>query len=219
MLSNNSGLRVEDGLSAPAYVRADKGISFKCIKCDVCCGTGPNVSLTGFDVIRMSAYLNIDWRVFLNLFVDVIIADVIPFMKLSGVGSGRCPFLRFTQDELTYCYIYNARPMKCRLYPFILQSPSSPRIYADPKCPGIGEGPQVVPSPKLLEQYRKETRLHYRMLHKMIMEEGMEPLEALYTLLSKLEEEYRKGAEWGRLDVLNEISEFIEVRSSYRNPP
>ena len=102
--------------------------------------------------------------------------------------------------------------MKCRLYPFILQSPSSPRLYADPKCPGIGKGPHVVPSQELLNRYRREVRTHYSILHRMIMEEGMEPLEALYALLSRLEEEYRNGAEWGRLDVLNKISSFIKAR-------
>ena len=192
-------------------MRADKGVRFKCIMCDVCCGTGPNVSLTGFDVIRMSAYLNIDWRAFLNLFVDVIIADVIPFMKFSGVGRGRCPFLRFADSGLTYCYIYKARPMKCRLYPFILQSPSSQRLYADPKCPGIGEGPKVMPSRELLSRYREEIRTHYRMLHRMILEDGLEPLEALYTLLSRLEEEYRSGTGWGSLEELERISEFTLV--------
>ena len=214
-------MKVKRWLSGPAYMRAGKGISFKCIQCDVCCGTGPNVSLTAYDVIRMASFMNIDWKAFLNLFVDVIIADVMPFMKLSGVGVGRCPFLRFAENDLTYCYIYPARPMKCRLYPFILQSPSSPRLYADPKCPGIGEGPKVLPSRELLERYRREVRLHYKRLHEMIMEEGMEPLEALYTLLSQLEEEYRSGAEWGDLDLLNNISRFIvvEQESSSDQPP
>ena len=186
-------------------------IRFSCVRCDICCGTGPNVSLTIFDVIRMASYVNIHWRQFLEIYIDVIIADVFPFMKLSGIGKGRCPFLRFDPEDKTYCVIYNARPMKCRLYPYIIMSPSSQTIYIDEKCPGVGEGSKVKVNLVFLKRYQTELKEHYDRLHKLILEEGYDPLEALYKALDGAYHEAKNGAEWFNLEILSRLNPLIEV--------
>ncbi|MEB3825586.1 MAG: YkgJ family cysteine cluster protein [Desulfurococcales archaeon] len=196
---------------APVFERVIEGsrIPFKCIRCDVCCGTGPNVSLTIFDVIRLSKFVNVNWRQFIEIYVDVIIADVMPFMKLSGIGKGRCPFLRFDGEDKTYCSVYPARPMKCRFYPFILPSPSSRTFYVDRKCPGVGEGGMVAPNKEFVERYRFEVREHYRRLHDLIINKGYEPLEALYKALNDAYEEALNGADWFDLEKLNELEPLV----------
>ncbi|MEB3758378.1 MAG: YkgJ family cysteine cluster protein [Desulfurococcales archaeon] len=198
--------------NGPAFERLPPGgsIKFKCIRCDVCCGTGPNVSLTIFDIIRMAYYTNIDWRQFIEIYVDVIIADMLPFMKLSGIGKGRCPFLRFDEDDKTYCSIYPARPMKCRLYPFIVMSPSSEYLYVDRKCPGIGEGGMVRVNPVFLKIYQRELREHYRRLYRLVMDEGYEPLQALYKALSDAYDEAKSGADWFNIEKLSKIEPIVE---------
>jgi Fe-S-cluster containining protein len=199
--------------AGPAFRKVYQGttVRFNCIRCDVCCGTGPNVSLTIFDVIRMAAYVNINWKQFLEIYVDVIIADILPFMKLSGIGKGRCPFLRFDNKGKTYCTIYNARPMKCRLYPYIVMSPSSQVLYIDEKCPGIGEGSKVRVNQEFLKRYQNELKEHYKRLHKLVIDEGLEPLEALYKALDDAYHEAKSGAEWFNIEELGKINPLVEV--------
>jgi len=202
------------GMSAgPLFKKIYLGTSirFNCIRCDICCGTGPNVSLTIFDVIRMASFVNIHWRQFLEIYVDVIIADVFPFMKLSGIGKGRCPFLRFDAKDKTYCIIYKARPMKCRLYPYIVMSPSSQTLYVDEKCPGVGKGSKVKVNMEFLRRYQSELKDHYNRLHKLIVEDGYEPLEALYKALNDAYEEAKNGAEWFDLESLSNLKPIIEL--------
>lgn len=180
---------------------------FKCIRCDKCCGTGPNIALTVFDVIRMARFLRIHWREFLKNYVNVIIADLFPVMALRGDEKGHCLFLAYKPSGETLCTIYPARPMRCRLYPVIVESLSPSHVYLDPECPGIGEGGEVRVPRRLLAQYLWERREHYARIHRLLGS-GLEPLEALEKALEDAWREAEEGAKWADLDWLEGLEDW-----------
>ena len=87
--------------------------------------------------------------------------------------------------------IYPARPMRCRLYPIIIESLKADKIYLDPKCPGLGEGNELKAPRREIMEYIVERRKHYEILYKYIIGEGMEPLEALKKALEELWEKVK----------------------------
>ncbi|KSW11794.1 Fe-S oxidoreductase [Pyrodictium occultum] len=182
-------------------VKPGGAFRFRCTRCGRCCSGGPNVSLTVFDAVRMARFLRISWRGFLRGYVKVIIADIMPHMLLRGDERGRCLFLAERHDGVKLCVIYPARPMRCRLYPLLVEG-LRPSLYLDPRSPGVGSGPERRPPSRLIEQYVWERREHYRRLHRLVVEEGMEPLEALYRALDEAWEEAERGARWADLDYL-----------------
>jgi len=151
-----------------------------CLRCGRCCH-GPNVSLTAFDVYRIADFLGVDWRELRGKYIRAVIADVIPIPILQSVN-GVCAFL--VMSDKPTCTIYPARPMKCRLYPFLSYSPArSDLICLDECCGGVGVGEPEDPPWALLSQYHSELKLHYSKLYQLIFEEGHEPLQALEKLI------------------------------------
>ncbi len=181
------------------------GVRFRCIRCDMCCGTGPNIALTVFDVVRMARFLRIGWREFVKAYVKVIVADVIPFMSLKGDERGRCLFLYYKPSGETVCTIYPARPMRCRLYPILVEQLDTSVVYLDTVCPGVGQGKELRVPRRLVEQYVWERREHYRRLTRLILDEGLHPLEALEAVLEEAWREAEKGAKWADLDYLESL--------------
>jgi len=180
-------------------------IKFECIRCNLCCGTGPNVTLTVFDVVRMAEYLDRHWRTFVHDFVKVIIAEMFVYLALRDKGNGECVFLEKDPNNLTLCKIYPARPMRCRLYPLYIVTPKSNYLHLDTECPGVGIGKERSVPVKLVERYAFEIQYHYKQLMRLILDEGLEPLTALEYLLDKLWEEAEKGAEWAKIDYLSTL--------------
>lgn len=129
-------------MTVDGYVklRTNSKFRFKCTRKANCCRGGPNVSLTVFDVIRIAKYLGKHWSEIIPTYVKVIIADVVPFLALRGIRN-ECVFLRKGENGYE-CEIYPVRPMRCRLYPLIPSAPGSDVVYLDPKCPGVGSGPE-----------------------------------------------------------------------------
>jgi Fe-S-cluster containining protein len=178
---------------------------FKCTRCGRCCSGGPNVALTIFDVVRMARFLRISWKSFLKGYVKVIIADLFPFMLLRGDDRGRCLFLAEKLDGTKLCVIYPARPMRCRLYPVLVEDLRGREVYIDPKSPGVGRG-DLRPLPrKLIEHYIWERKEHYSRLYNLIIVQGYPPLEALYKALDDAWREAEEGAFWADLDWLNSL--------------
>ena len=173
------------------YVRLSAGskFRFKCTRRGQCCKGGPNVALTVFDVVRIAKYLNKHWSELIPTYIKVIIADMVPFMSLRGIRD-ECIFLRHNKDGTVYCEIYPARPMRCRLYPLIPAAPGADYVYLDPKCPGVGTGPEREVPKRALEKYYREVKEHYNMLMKKILDEGMEPDEALEEVLEEVWKKY-----------------------------
>ncbi len=188
----------------PRYkpINPDEPFRFKCVRCDFCCGTGPNVSLTVFDVVRIALFLRIEPRTVLHNYVKVIVADLFPFFSLRDKGNGECVFMERKPSGETLCVIYPARPMRCRLYPVIVESVKPRRLYLDLMCPGVGRGEETRVPRGLLEQYVWERREHYRRLTRLILEEGLEPLEAVDRLVEEAWREAREGARWANLDYI-----------------
>lgn len=178
---------------------------FRCTRCGRCCSGGPNVALTVYDVVRMARFLRMGWRSFLKGYVKVIIADLWPHMLLRGDERGRCLFLAQRHDGTTLCVIYPARPMRCRLYPLLVESLNPQTLYLDPRSPGVGQGPERPLPENLIRQYVAERRQHYTLLHRLIVEKGMEPLQALYTALEEAWREAEQGAEWASLDYIESL--------------
>jgi hypothetical protein len=190
-------------------VPVDGEFRFKCTRCGACCSGGPNVSLTVFDVVRMAKFLKMHWRDFLRGYVKVIVADVLPFMALRGDEQGRCLLLYERHDGTTECTVYPARPMRCRLYPVLVEDLGGQRVYLDPKSPGVGRGSGRPLPRRLVSQYIGERRRHYQLLYKLVVEEGMDPLEALERAI---EEAWRESEEcgkecWSDLDYLDSLGE------------
>lgn len=179
---------------------------FSCTRCGRCCSGGPNVALTVFDIARISLFLRLDPEVFLRNYTRVIVADIVPYAVLKGDEKGRCPFLAYRHDGSTLCVIYPVRPMRCRLYPILVES-LRPHVYLDPESPGVGRGRLKRLPVRLIEQYVRERRRHYRILYRLIVEEGYPAIEALRKAVEMAVEEARRGAEWASPSYLDSLGE------------
>lgn len=163
-------------------------LKFRCLRCDVCCGTGPNVTITIYDLIRISEKLGVHPRVVLEQLMNVVIADVIPYITLGSDQWGRCVFLGFNQNKETYCRIYESRPYKCRVYPAQLKGLSE-ELRLDLKCPGLGENEETeIASLQDILTLLEETRRHYEKIFELVLKKRLEPLKALY---EAIDDEYR----------------------------
>lgn len=161
-------------------------IRYGCIRSGRCCSSGPNVALTAYDVCRIARYLNVDWRELRGKYIVAIIADMFAVPVLRGVGNGKCAFLEY-RNGLPTCTIYPARPMRCKLYPFLPASPSKRGIvYVDRYCPGVGKGILIEPPWSDLERFYNEVSLHYSRMYELVFREGYEALEALEKLIEEV---------------------------------
>jgi len=197
-------------------ISIDEPFNFSCIRCDVCCGTGPNVSLTIYDVVRMAKALDVDAKTFLRLYTKVIIADLIPHISLAGDENGRCVFLGFQKnekEEITFCKIYEWRPMRCRLYPVLPIKLGLDHVELDEKCPGLEEhgGKKAFVPRELLKKFNEEVKKHYDILFKKIIVEGKEPMQALDESLDELVYEVKNnsGVRWVSPDYLGELEQKL----------
>lgn len=155
---------------------------FSCTRCGLCCSSGPNVVLTVYDVCRIAKYMGVKWRDLVGKYIYAVVADYVPVIVLRGLGD-KCVFLK-TQSRLTTCSIYPARPMRCRLYPFLPIAPrESNKLEVSSRCPGVKTGNLVEPPWSDLENYLQEVREHYRELYNLIFEQGLEPVRALEHML------------------------------------
>ncbi len=163
------------------YVKLKFGekVRFNCLRCGRCCSSGPNVGLTAYDIRRIANFLNVDWRTLKGKYVVAVVADMVAIPTLRGNLHGECVFLERV-DGKTSCSIYPARPMRCRLYPFMPYSPSNNEtIYLDTCCPGINVETETEPPWECIKEYYVEVKLHYARLYQLVFQEGCEPLEAL----------------------------------------
>lgn len=166
-------------------VKRGERLTFTCTRCGKCCSSGPNVTLTAMDVCRIAKYFNTSWRELAGKYLYVIIADYTPVIVLRGIND-KCVFLK-TQGKITACSIYPARPMRCRLYPFIPIAPGKlGELEVSSRCPGVGVGELSDPPWGDLEEYMREVREHYTRLYDLIFNRGYDPLSALEITLSEV---------------------------------
>jgi len=172
------------------YVRLRLGekAHFECLRCGRCCRSGPNVGLTAFDIHRIARFLNVDWRELKGKYVAAVLADMVAVPTLRGTVDGECVFLE-NVDGKPSCRIYPARPMRCRLYPFMPFSPSNiETIYLDTCCPGLNTEKETEPPWECLKEYYAEVKLHYERLYQHVFQDGYEPLEALEKTIEDFKE-------------------------------
>jgi Fe-S-cluster containining protein len=173
-------------------LRAGEKTHFECLRCGKCCSSGPNVGLTAFDVLRIARFLNMDWRELRGRYIVAVVADVVAIPTLRGKVNNECVFLKHENGK-PLCSIYPARPIRCRLYPFIPYGPSNNEvIYLDTCCPGINTEKETDPPWDYLREYCLETKLHYTKLYSLVFEEGYDPLEALEKTIEEYVRTYKQ---------------------------
>lgn len=142
--------------------------------------------MTAYDVCRIARYLGVDWKELKGKYVIAIVADMFAVPALRSVGGDVCVFLRY-ENNMPTCSIYPARPMRCRLYPFLPASPSKRGVvYVDTYCPGVGRGELIEPPWDMLDKYYDEVVKHYERLYQLVFKLGYEPLEALEKLIDEV---------------------------------
>ena len=116
------GVRSSDGNPVqPVKIKGSDSFCFSChkgVSCwNVCCH-GADITLTPFDILRLSKGLDIKPAEFLKLFTMPAMwhgADMpVAKLRMSGKdGKGACVFM----DEEEGCTVYENRPVNCRYYP------------------------------------------------------------------------------------------------------
>ncbi len=116
------GVRAQDGNPVqPVKIKESDSFCFSChkgISCwNVCCH-GADITLTPFDILRLSKHLTIKPAEFLKLFTVPAMwhgADMpVAKLRMDGKdGKGQCVFM----DEEEGCTVYEDRPVNCRYYP------------------------------------------------------------------------------------------------------
>lgn len=116
------GVRSADGNPVqPIKIKASDSFCFSChkgISCwNVCCH-GADITLTPFDILRLSRHLNIRPAQFLQMFTVPAMwhgADMpVAKLRMEGEdGKGACVFM----DDEEGCTVYEDRPVNCRYYP------------------------------------------------------------------------------------------------------
>lgn len=116
------GVRAHDGNPVqPVRITAKDSFCFSChkgVSCwNVCCH-GADITLTPFDILRLSRRLEVKPADFLRLFTAPALwaGGDMPVAKLrmeGAEGNGACVFM----DEEEGCTVYEDRPVNCRYYP------------------------------------------------------------------------------------------------------
>jgi Fe-S-cluster containining protein len=126
----------------------------------------------------------VSWRELVGKYIYAMIADYVPVVVIRGINS-KCVFLKYVNNTPT-CTIYPARPMRCRLYPFLPIAPGeTSRLEISSKCPGVGRGEYEDPPWSDLEAYLGEVKDHYRKLYDLIFTRNLEPVKALERALDE----------------------------------
>ncbi|MCX8182957.1 MAG: YkgJ family cysteine cluster protein [Crenarchaeota archaeon] len=108
---------------------------FKCTRCGRCCiedaKRGRRIVLTVRDALEILDATGIS----LTEFSEENNSEAYPYVI--RLVNGRCFFLESDRK----CRIYQARPLVCRFYPFMMQKIRGKYVFhADPACPGLGKG-------------------------------------------------------------------------------
>ena len=116
------GVRSNNGNPVqPVKIKASDSFCFSChkgVSCwNVCCH-GADITLTPFDILRLSKHLTVKPAEFLKLFTMPAMwhgADMpVAKLRMDGKdGKGQCVFM----DEEEGCTVYDDRPVNCRYYP------------------------------------------------------------------------------------------------------
>lgn len=96
-------------------VGMDDIMTFSCDNCGKCCHKTYALTVTPFDIYRISRQLSITPDEWIDLYGDCYIAEEsrLPHVLIKQIGeSRRCPFLRGN-----YCSVHKVKPDVCAIYP------------------------------------------------------------------------------------------------------
>src|SRR4030066_2092636 len=148
----------------PELLEGDKVIQFQCrkgIDCWNACCSNIDISLTPYDILRLSRRLDISTTEFLHqyTFPYEMEMDGIAGVKLKPVENGNaCQFMRPEG-----CDVYADRPTACRYYPVALLSMRRSDEYTDRNAYAMGQEPHChgdrKPRRLTIDEYRAEQGL------------------------------------------------------------
>ena len=86
---------------------------FKCVKgCDLCCKSN-EIALYPFDIMKLCDHLNTTTKEFHKKYTRFVFDPEAKILRCFLITTPRCMFF----DAKDACTIYNARPVRCRLFP------------------------------------------------------------------------------------------------------
>ncbi len=140
----------------------DKGIRFECQSSSYCCvsrGQYGFVYLSKKDIRRLSKFIKLNIKDFINLYCD----------KTNGYThlkekkkNGNCQFLKDKK-----CSVYKGRPTQCRTWPFWDENMNAKQWNEEISkfCPGIGKG-QIITKEIIRKKINDDKQNEYEILNK-----------------------------------------------------
>ena len=126
------------------------GLKFQCTQCGNCCTGGPGyVWISGVEIERFCAALNLDEKTFLKTYCRLVNGNVSLKEFKNNRGEYDCVFLKEIDIEVDgrlakkrVCTAYDVRPLQCRTWPFWDGLLASKRAWTAAKktCPGLDRG-------------------------------------------------------------------------------
>ena len=94
------------------YLEPDDTFRFACNCCGQCCKEREDILLSAYDIMRLQGYLDISFEELLLTYCEMYIGkeSELPICRLRT--EARCPFLLHGK-----CYVQDAKPTVCALYP------------------------------------------------------------------------------------------------------
>ena len=112
----------------------DKGLMFSCKQCGGCCTGDPGyVWISPEEIKQMSSFAGMPQEGFTRKYLRRARSK----LSLKEKANGDCVLYKKNR-----CFVYSARPLQCRTYPFwreCLESEDSWNTYRI-TCPGMGQG-------------------------------------------------------------------------------
>lgn len=119
-------------------------VSFKCNNCGKCCRYRGDIVLYPMDIIRISNFLNISCKDFLTEYTmtfecPTILSQIVIQSKKDKLLT--CVFL---DEKNMKCKIYEARPIACSNFPFILLNENNYAVQMVPCVQDFNKGSKVI---------------------------------------------------------------------------
>lgn len=140
-----------------------EGIKFECQGSSNCCisrGTYGYVYLSKKDIFKLSKFMNLKFKNFVNLYCDKT-DGFIHFKEKNK--DGKCQFL-----DKKKCSIYKARPTQCRTWPFWGENMNTKKWNKEISkfCPGIDKG-KLFTQKNINRIIKEDDENEYRMLEEI----------------------------------------------------
>jgi Fe-S-cluster containining protein len=104
----------DDEYSKLNRMKNTDNFGFKCSECGKCCKNRSDVVVSGYDLFRISKYMNVPGKVVINGFFNIRkgAQTGLPVLVAKQKKNGDCIFLNDKK-----CSIHSVKPLPCALYP------------------------------------------------------------------------------------------------------